>query len=100
MLLKFHQILSILQHADEERFRLSAAGLFTVGMHLLPAVSLCYLILIGNTLFPYIVQIVFKYRLQVLLSLIWSSFFKSNSTKHILRSYLILSEFKEAFHQD
>jgi hypothetical protein len=33
-------MLSILQHADEERFRLSAAGMFTVGMHLLPTVGL------------------------------------------------------------
>ena len=32
------EVMSLLQHADEERFRLSAAGLFQVGMHLLPAV--------------------------------------------------------------
>ena len=31
--------MSLLQHADEERFRLSACGLFQVGMHLLPAVT-------------------------------------------------------------
>ena len=31
--------MSLLQHADEERFRLSAAGLFHVGTHLLPAVN-------------------------------------------------------------
>ena len=30
--------MSLLQHVDEDRFRLSAAGLFQVGMHLLPAV--------------------------------------------------------------
>ena len=31
--------MSLLKHADEERFRMSAAGLFHVGMHLLPAVG-------------------------------------------------------------
>ena len=32
--------MSLLQHADEKRFRMSAAGLFDVGMHLLPAVTI------------------------------------------------------------
>jgi hypothetical protein len=30
--------MSLLQHLDEERFRLKAAGLFQVGTHILPAV--------------------------------------------------------------
>lgn len=30
--------MSLLQHLEEERFRLKAAGLFPVGTHLLPAV--------------------------------------------------------------
>ena len=32
--------MSLLQHADEKRFHMSAAGLFHVGMHLLPAVTI------------------------------------------------------------
>lgn len=40
----FMQIFSVLHHMNEQRFRLSAAGLFNVGMDLLPSVS--YIVLL------------------------------------------------------
>ncbi len=35
----FKKALSYLQHMNEERVKLSAAGLFQVGVHLFPSVS-------------------------------------------------------------
>ena len=39
----FKKVMSLLQHSEEERFTLKAAGLVRVGAHLLPAVN--YLII-------------------------------------------------------
>ena len=41
------QIFSVLHHINEQRFRLSAAGLFNVGMDLLPSVS--YIVLLFSS---------------------------------------------------